>query len=56
MCDIFISSLKQPMVLQAAKYFITLPIFNVLSFYYKLHVVDAVFIRTQTSLGIGQTV
>jgi len=41
------------MVLQIEKYF---AIFHVPSFYNKLHLVDALFARTQTSFGIGQTV
>jgi len=49
----FISSLKHSMVLQVAKYLL---IFHVPSFYNKLQLVDALFARTQTSFGIGQTV
>jgi len=33
-----------------------LPICHVPSFYNKLHLVDGVFARTQTSFGIGQTI
>jgi len=50
---IFISLLKHSQVLQVAKY---LPIFNFPSFYNKLHLVYAVFARTQTRFGIGRTV
>jgi len=39
--------------LQVAKYFAHL---SVLSLYIKLHLVDALFARTQTSFGIGQIV
>ena len=41
------------MVLEVEK---ILPISHVPSFYNKLHLVDALFARTQTSFGIGQTV
>jgi len=41
------------MVLEVEKYF---AIFLVPSFYNKLHLVDALFARTQTSFCIGQTV
>ena len=43
------------MVLQVAKYFARLSCFIILH-YRKLHLVDALFARTQTSFGIGQTV
>jgi len=33
-----------------------LSIFHVPQFYNELHLVDALFVRTQTSFGIGQTV
>jgi len=40
------------MALQVEKYF---AIFHVPPFYNKWHLVDALFARTQTSYGIGQT-
>jgi len=48
-----VSLLKHSIVLQVAKYFAHLP---VLSLYIKLNLVDALFARTQTSFGTGQTV
>jgi len=45
--------LKHSVVLQVAKYF---AIFHVPSFHNKLYLVDALFARNQTRLGIGQTV